>query len=125
MSFPPGARWARVDLPDDEYIPVMAIQAVDKERAVEAMDKVRELRARYRPDLSLTLSDIATSSRALAPFAGHRGEAEALVHASGDGVVHRHPERDDARLPVARPVHRRGDQWSGQPVAAGGRIEPK
>ena len=31
VSFPPGARWARVDLPDDEYIPVMAIQAVDKE----------------------------------------------------------------------------------------------
>ena len=52
MSFPRGARWARVDLPDDEYIPVMAIQAVDKERAVEAMDNVRGLLARYRPDLS-------------------------------------------------------------------------
>ena len=31
VSFPQGARWARVDLPDDEYIPVMAIQAVDKD----------------------------------------------------------------------------------------------
>ena len=49
VSFPRGARWARVDLPDDEYIPVMAIQAVDKDRAVEAMDSVRELLARYRP----------------------------------------------------------------------------
>lgn len=49
VSFPLGARWARVDLPDDEYIPVMAIQAVDKERAVAAMDAVRELAARYRP----------------------------------------------------------------------------
>jgi hypothetical protein len=49
VSFPIGARWARVDLPDDEYIPVMAIQAVDKDRAVEAMDTVRELMARYRP----------------------------------------------------------------------------
>jgi Bacterial PH domain len=49
VSFPRGARWARVDLPDDEYIPVMAIQAVDKERAVEAMDAVRALMARYRP----------------------------------------------------------------------------
>jgi hypothetical protein len=48
VSFPRGARWARVDLPADEYIPVMAIQAVDKERAVEAMDAVRELMARYR-----------------------------------------------------------------------------
>jgi hypothetical protein len=50
VSFPTGARWARVDLPDDEYIPLMAIQAVDKERAVEAMDAVRDLMARYRQD---------------------------------------------------------------------------
>jgi Bacterial PH domain len=52
VSFPMGARWARVDLPDDEYVPVMAIQAVDKGRAVDAMDRVRELLIRYRPDLS-------------------------------------------------------------------------
>jgi hypothetical protein len=52
VSFPVGARWARVDLPDDEYIPAMAIQAVDKERAVAAMDDVRELLDRYRPDLN-------------------------------------------------------------------------
>jgi hypothetical protein len=51
VSFPAGSRWARIDLPDDEYVPVMAIQAVDKERAVEAMDTVRSLLARYRPDL--------------------------------------------------------------------------
>jgi hypothetical protein len=49
VSFPAGARWARVDLADDEYIPLMAIQAVDKERAVAAMDRVRELLSRYRP----------------------------------------------------------------------------
>jgi Bacterial PH domain len=52
VSFPRGARWARVDLPDDEYVPVMAIQAVDKNRAVDAMDQVRDLLARYRPDIS-------------------------------------------------------------------------
>jgi hypothetical protein len=52
VSFPRGARWARVDLPDDEYIPAMAIQAVDKERAVEAMNNVRDLVVRYRPDLN-------------------------------------------------------------------------
>ncbi len=51
VSFPPGRRWARIDLPDDEYIPLMAIQAADKERAVDAMDTVRSLLARYRPDL--------------------------------------------------------------------------
>jgi hypothetical protein len=52
VSFPQGARWARVDLPDDEYVPAMAIQSVDKERAVEAMDDVRALVSRYRPDVS-------------------------------------------------------------------------
>jgi hypothetical protein len=49
VSFPAGARWARVDLPDDEYIPAMAIQAVDKDRAVAAMDAVREIVARHKP----------------------------------------------------------------------------
>ncbi|MGE2737932.1 PH domain-containing protein [Mycolicibacterium vaccae] len=48
ISFHPGARWARLDLPDDEYIPVMAIQAVDKARAADAMDRVRALVERYR-----------------------------------------------------------------------------
>ncbi|GBE66052.1 hypothetical protein MFM001_25140 [Mycobacterium sp. MFM001] len=48
VSFPAGARWARIDLPDDEYIPLMAIQAVDKDRAVEAMDTVRTVMARYQ-----------------------------------------------------------------------------
>ncbi|MGH3435473.1 MAG: PH domain-containing protein [Sciscionella sp.] len=45
LSFPDGARWARLDLPDDEYVPVMAIQALDSGRAVTAM---RDLRALYR-----------------------------------------------------------------------------
>ncbi|WP_280830421.1 PH domain-containing protein [Mycolicibacterium frederiksbergense] len=49
VSFPVGARWARIDLPDDEYIAVMAIQAIDKGRAVQAMDQVRQLIDRYRP----------------------------------------------------------------------------
>ncbi|HEX7321351.1 MAG TPA: PH domain-containing protein [Mycobacterium sp.] len=50
VSFPVGKRWARVDLPDDEYIPAMAIQAIDKERAVDAIQAVRDLVARYRPE---------------------------------------------------------------------------
>ncbi len=45
VSFPDGAPWARLDLPADEYVPVVAIQAVDGERAVRA---IRELRAWYR-----------------------------------------------------------------------------
>lgn len=51
VSFPLGARWARIDLPGDEYIPLMAIQAADKDRAVAAMENLRALMARYRPDL--------------------------------------------------------------------------
>jgi hypothetical protein len=51
VSFPAGSRWARIDLPDDEYVPLMAIQVADKERAVDAMDTVRSLLVRYRPDL--------------------------------------------------------------------------
>ena len=52
VSFPQGARWARLDLPDDEYIPVMAIQAVDKGRAVESMDRVRAAMRRYQPGIN-------------------------------------------------------------------------
>lgn len=52
VSFHRGARWARLDLPDDEYVPVMAIQAVDKHRAVEAMDRVRALLRRYQANVT-------------------------------------------------------------------------
>jgi hypothetical protein len=45
VSFPDGAPWARLDLPADEYIPVVAIQAADGERAVRA---IRELRSLHR-----------------------------------------------------------------------------
>lgn len=47
VSFPAGKRWARVDIADDEYVPVLAIQSVDKERAVDAMGTVRAALARY------------------------------------------------------------------------------
>lgn len=52
VSFPTGARWARVDIADYEYVPILAIQSVDRERAVAAMDTVRALMARYRPDVT-------------------------------------------------------------------------
>jgi hypothetical protein len=51
VSFPAGSRWARIDLPDDEYVPVLAIQAVDRDRAVDAMDTVRRKLMSHRPDL--------------------------------------------------------------------------
>lgn len=45
VAFPDGASWARLDLPDDEYVAVLAIQAVDGARAVDAIRKVRALHA--------------------------------------------------------------------------------
>jgi hypothetical protein len=48
VAFPDGASWARLDLADDEYLPVLAIQAVDGVRAVDAIAKVRALHAAAR-----------------------------------------------------------------------------
>ena len=43
VAFPDGASWARLDLPDDEYLAVLAIQAVDGPRAVDGIRRVRAL----------------------------------------------------------------------------------
>ena len=48
FSFPPGRRWARIDLPADEYVPVVAVQSVDREYAVTAMETVWAAMERYR-----------------------------------------------------------------------------
>ncbi|MCW0216250.1 MAG: PH domain-containing protein [Pseudonocardia sp.] len=45
IAFPDGASWARLDLPDDEYLPVLAIQAVDRQHAVDAIRALRALHA--------------------------------------------------------------------------------
>ena len=49
VSFPDGASWARLDLPDDEYLPVLAVQAVDGQRAVAGIRALRALHAAARP----------------------------------------------------------------------------
>jgi hypothetical protein len=43
VSFPDGASFARLELPDDEYHGILAIQAVDRGRAVEAVRALRRL----------------------------------------------------------------------------------
>ncbi len=48
VAFPDGASWARLDLPDYEYLPVMAVQAVDGQRAVDAIRRLRALHAAAR-----------------------------------------------------------------------------
>ncbi|GAA4405719.1 PH domain-containing protein [Tsukamurella soli] len=47
FSFPDGAPWAHLELPDYEYVSVMAIQSNDGELAVEAISRARELTAYY------------------------------------------------------------------------------
>lgn len=48
VAFPDGASWARLDLPDDEYLAVLAIQSVDGQRAVDGITKVRALHTAAR-----------------------------------------------------------------------------
>ena len=47
VSFPDGSRWARLELADDEYLPVSAIQLVDGQYAVTAIGRLRAMHARY------------------------------------------------------------------------------
>lgn len=49
VSFPDGAPWARLELPDDEYIAVMAIQSADGRHAVQAIRALREVHAQHTP----------------------------------------------------------------------------
>lgn len=49
VSFPDGTPWARLELPDDEYIAVLAIQAADRQHAVRALRELRALHAEHGP----------------------------------------------------------------------------
>lgn len=47
VSFPDKKSWARLELVHEEYVPLLAIRRNDKLRAVEALDRFRDLGARY------------------------------------------------------------------------------
>lgn len=49
IAFPPGVHWAQAVLADDEIHPLLAIQAMDKQRAVDALRAIRALHAQYAP----------------------------------------------------------------------------
>jgi hypothetical protein len=61
--YPDKGAWARLELPDYEHVPVMAVQALDGDRAVAAMSGFRELRDKYgvptgdQPQSSVTAAD--------------------------------------------------------------------
>ena len=48
VAFPDGASWARLELIGDDYLPVLAIQALDGQRAVDGIRRVRALHAATR-----------------------------------------------------------------------------
>jgi hypothetical protein len=50
VSFPDGSPWARLELAADEYVPIVAVQAVDGEHAVTAMRELRRLRREAAAD---------------------------------------------------------------------------
>ena len=73
VSFPEGASWARLELPDDEYLAVLAIQAADREHAVAAIRRLRELHRRYAPAVAPDPPAVAPDPPAVAadpPAAG-------------------------------------------------------
>ncbi|WP_280499767.1 PH domain-containing protein [Nocardia farcinica] len=53
VSFPDRKSWARLELVDDDYVPLLAIRSNDKEHAARAMERLRELGGRYAPETPL------------------------------------------------------------------------
>ena len=51
LAFPEGSNWAQLEMADDELMPVMAIQAIDRQRAVTALRTARALIEKYAPPL--------------------------------------------------------------------------
>jgi hypothetical protein len=49
VAFPEGSPWAQLILADDDTYMAMAIQAMDRQRAVDALRKIRALHEKYRP----------------------------------------------------------------------------
>ncbi|NLP39703.1 MAG: PH domain-containing protein, partial [Corynebacterium pollutisoli] len=49
LFFPQGARMARLELPEFEYVPMWAMQASDGPAVVQAVSTFRELEAKYMP----------------------------------------------------------------------------
>ncbi|MFC8043114.1 PH domain-containing protein [Nocardia sp. NPDC057353] len=47
VSFPDRKAWARLELALDEYAPMLAVRANDRQHAVAALDRIRELGAKY------------------------------------------------------------------------------
>ena len=49
FTFPRSGQFPRLELPAYEYVGIWAIQAIDGESGIDAMDRLREVAARYKP----------------------------------------------------------------------------
>lgn len=50
LNFPEGAKMARLELPEFEYVPLWAMQSADGPRCIQAVSDFRDLEARYMPE---------------------------------------------------------------------------
>ena len=78
IAFPDGSPWAQLILADDETHMVMAIQAMDKQRAVYALRAVRELHAR-RPSPPVRPAPVRSTA---ARWAGWRSSTSSASRAA-------------------------------------------
>lgn len=50
LSFPRKSKWARLELPDFEFVPMMAMQSADGADVVKAVQDFRDLEVKYMPE---------------------------------------------------------------------------
>jgi hypothetical protein len=63
IAFPEGSHWTQLLLADDERYPVMAIQSLDKDRAVLALRRVRVLMAEHAPPPPVIAPEVLEAAR--------------------------------------------------------------
>lgn len=63
IVFPPGAHWAQAVLADDDLISLLAIQAMDHERAVVALRSLRAMHAAHAPAAPKPSGEAAARAR--------------------------------------------------------------
>ena len=82
ISMPDKKAWARLELAGDEYVPLLAIRVNDREHAAHAMDRFRELGAKYTAALG---EDRAAQGDGTAQGAGEATQGGAGEATQGAG----------------------------------------
>ena len=50
LSFPASSKWARLELPDFEFVPMMALNVYDKQLIAQRVEEFRRREDKYMPD---------------------------------------------------------------------------